>query len=343
MKKTLIALAAVAATSAAFAQSSVTLYGVADISVGSVNDVVSTGTNKDGKATTGLGIANDKFQAFANGTMNNGNSRWGVRGVEDLGGGLKAGFNFEQNVSLADGSTPDGFARAANMSLMGSFGEIRLGRSLSTSFYSVASWELTGTANYSVVAKQFGFAGAGSRNDAAIMYFSPNMGGFTVGASTILKGNTAAATDPTKAGAKYDLSLGYANGPLAASLAYNTQDNGTQGMSLGGKYNFGAFTVAGSYQDNEKEATGVTVAKGYTLGATTNVGPVALTFDIARDTEAKDTDWVLEAKYPLSKRTFIYGVILRDGKGDVVSTNGTASGVTTQNATAYAVGIRHNF
>jgi len=322
MKKTLIALAAVAATSAAFAQSSVTLYGVADISVGDSN------------------IANSSVAANANGTMNNGNSRWGLRGTEDLGGGLKAGFNFEQNVSLADGSTGNGgsiatstdtdaFQRAAWLNLSGSFGEVRLGRSLTTSFYSVASWELTGAANYSVVANQFGFAGAGSRNDAAVMYFSPNMGGFTVGASTVLKGNTGTE-------AKYDLSLGYANGPLAASFAYNTQKGGNTGMALGGKYNFGAFTVAASYQDNEKEATGVTVAKGYTLGATTNVGPVALTFDVARDTEAKDTDWLLEAKYPLSKRTFVYGAVYRDGNGDTFKAAG-------KDINAYAVGIRHNF
>jgi predicted porin len=37
--------------------------------------------------------------------MNNGNSRLGVRGVEDLGGGLKAGFNFETGLSLKDGAT----------------------------------------------------------------------------------------------------------------------------------------------------------------------------------------------------------------------------------------------
>lgn len=336
MKKTLIALAAVAATSAAFAQSSVTLYGVADISLGDTN------------AKTATGADADKFRALANDTLNNGNSRIGFRGVEDLGGGLKAGFNFEQNVSLADGSTcnlttctagqtgldSDTFQRAANLSLMGGFGEVRLGRSLSTSFYSVASWELTeAAANYSVVAKQFGFAGAGLRNDAAIMYFSPNMGGFTVGASTVLEGNTG-----TKA--KYDLSLGYANGPLAASFAYNTQDNGVQGYALGAKYNFGAFTVAGSYQSSENEATGATRAEGFSLGATTNLGPVALTLDIARDTEAKDTDLVLEAKYPLSKRTFVYGVLLRDGKTGAAT---ASKAVTASNVTGYAVGIRHNF
>jgi predicted porin len=318
MKKTLIALAAVAATGAAFAQSSVTLYGVADISAGK--------TNVDG----------DEFRAMANSGLNNGNSRIGFKGIEDLGGGLKAGFNFEQNVSLADGSTGNGttiatstdtdtFQRAAWLNLAGSFGEVRLGRSLTTSFYSVADWELTGTANYSAVANQFGFAGAGSRNDAAIMYFSPNFSGFKFGASTVLKGNTGTE-------AKYDFSLGYGNGPITASFAYNTQKGGKKGMALGGKYNFGAFAVAASYNDVKMEATSAVVAKGFSLGGSANLGPVALTLDVARDTEAKDTDVVLEAKYPLSKRTFAYGVMFRNGKGK-----------TADNVNGYALGLRHNF
>jgi len=332
MKKTLIALAAVAATGAAFAQSSVTLYGVADISLGAASD-------------PGLGLINDDFQAISANTLNNGNSRWGVRGVEDLGGGLKAGFNFEQGLSLADGSLAQSgggaFGRAANLSLMGNFGEVRLGRSLSTSFYAVTMWELTGAANYSVVGNQFGFAGAGPRDSAAIMYFSPNMGGFTVGASTVLEGNQPVAVPPAlQLGAKYDLSVGYANGPLVASFAYNTQENGVEGYALGAKYNFGAFTIAGSYQNAENEADGTTRGEGFTIGGTANLGPVALTLDIARDTEFKDTDWVLEAKYPLSKRTFVYGVAMRDGKGKTSKTNNPTGAI---NVTGYAVGIRHNF
>lgn len=334
MKKHLIALAALAATGAAFAQSSVTVYGVADVSAGKVSDaivktpaVAATETTAAKPATYALGMGSDKFQAIANNTLNNGNSRLGFKGVEDLGGGLKAGFNFEQGINAANGATDaNTFQRAAWLNLAGDFGEVRLGRSLTTSFYSVAKWELTGTANYSAVANQFGFAGAGSRNDAAIMYFSPSMGGFSVGASTVLKGNTGTE-------AKYDLSLSYANGPVVATMAYNTQKGGNTGMAIGAKYTMGAFALAASVQNNEKEATGVTVAKGVTLGGTANLGPVSLTVDVARDTEFKDTDVVVEVKYPLSKRTFLYGVMLSDGKGKVL----------TEKATGYALGVRHNF
>ena len=320
MKKTLIALAAVAATGAAFAQSSVTLYGVADMAVGKVNNA-------------GLGVATDKFQAITSNTLNNGTSRWGVKGTEDLGGGLKAGFNFEAGLSLADGagnfSGGQTFSRAANVSLMGGFGEIRAGRSLTPSFYSVASWELTGTANYSIAAKQFNFAGTGPRDSALVMYRSPNFGGVTVDFGTVLAGNAVyTGGTPATGKGKNDFAVTYAAGPVVASLAYNKVSGAAKNVALGGKYNFGAFAVAGSYQDPAG------AKKGYTLGVSAPVGPVTLTADIARDTGTgtKNTDFLLEAKYALSKRTFAYGVYMRDG---------ALAGAKSVNG--YAVGVRHNF
>jgi predicted porin len=317
MKKTLIALAAVAATGAAFAQSSVTLYGVADVAVGKTNQA-------------GLGLATDKFQAIAANVLNNGNSRFGMKGTEDLGGGLKAGFNFEGGINIANGAgnTSGGqlFSRAANISLMGGFGEIRAGRSLTTSFYSVASWELTGTANYSVVANQFSFAGAGPRASGQVMYTSPSMGGFKVSAATVLKGNGSLNGNTDLAA--YDLSATYAAGPITASLAYNKVDTKEKNIAIGGKYDFGTFAVAGSYQDPAG------AKKGFTIGASAPMGPVTLTADIARATNTadKNTDFLLEAKYALSKRTFVYGVYMRDG---------AVSGAKSTNG--YAVGVRHNF
>ena len=333
MKKTLIALAAVAATGAAFAQSSVTLYGVADVAVGKANTAAGAGLSNTIAATanpTGLGLGNDKFQAIASNTLNNGTSRYGFRGVEDLGGGLKAGFNFEAGISLADGSANksggQAFSRAANVSLMGGFGEIRAGRSLNASYYSVASWELTGTANYSVVANQFNYAGAGPRDTAQVMYRSPSFSGLTVDVATVLKGNDAAATAGDQS--KYDIAATYVAGPLAASLAYNKVSGATKNVAVGAKYNFGAFTVAGSFQDPAG------VKKGFTIGVSAPVGPVTLTADIARATNTadKNTDFLLEAKYALSKRTFAYGVYMRDGA--------VAGG---KSVSAYAVGVRHNF
>jgi len=309
MKKTLIALAAVAATGAAFAQSSVTLYGVADL-----------GLAKTNKA--GLGYGNDKLQASANNTLNNGSSRLGVRGVEDLGGGLKASFNFEQGINGATGATDAvTFQRAAFLALSGGFGEIYAGRRLTPSFFGVAAWELTGTANYSAVAAQFAFAGAGSRNNAHIGYTTPNFGGLTATIGTTLEGNDASAADGLQS--KYDMNVIYKGGPISAGFSYNKVKGAEKNWSLGAAYNLGVATVAASWQDPAGDR------KGFTIGASAPMGPVTLTFDIARATAGgKETDYVLEAKYAVSKRTFTYAALLRDG---ATKTNG------------FGVGLRHNF
>ncbi len=324
MKKTLIALAALAATGA-FAQS-VTLYGKADVAVGSAD-----------KAGGYIGLANDKFQALASGTLNNGNSRFGLKGVEDLGGGLSALFNYEGGINIANGAGNSSggqlFSRAANVSLKGGFGELRAGRTLTTSFFSVASWELTGTANYSVVANQFGFGGVGPRDSAAVMYNSPAFGGFSFSGSMMNEGN-AAATGYAKG--KYDVSATYAQGPIVVSAAFNSADNDaagkTEGSVIGGKYDFGSFAVAGSFAS--LKVAGATVGEGYTLGVSAPLGPITLTFDTATDTKVSgnDTDYVLEAKYALSKRTFLYAVYLRDGKGK-----------TANDISGYSLGINHAF
>lgn len=304
MKKTLIALAAVAATGVAFAQSSVTLYGVADAAL-----VKSTGSS----ATLS-----------SSGGMNNGTSRWGVRGTEDLGGGLKAGFNYEAGLSLNDGSVNQSggnyFSRAAWMNLSGGFGELRLGRTLNPSFFAAAAWELTGTANYSAVVGQFGAVLGGIRNSSQIAYTTPNMGGFSATLGYILKGNNGGEN------AKVDLNAIYKNGPLAVALGYNKVQNAEKNIHVGANYNFGAFRVAGAIIDPAGDA------KGFAIGGGMNAGPVSLVLDIARDTEAKDTNVLFEVKYPLSKRTFAYGAFLRDGEG--------------KNAEAinnFGLGIRHNF
>jgi predicted porin len=325
MKKTLIALAVLAASTASMAQ--VTLYGVADVSVGGAD-----------KASAGLGMANDKFQAIASNVLNNGNSRFGMRGVEDLGGGLKAGFNYEGGINIANGAgnTSGGqlFSRAANVYLEGGFGRLTAGRQLTTSFFSVASWELTGTANYSVVASQFGFGGVGPRDSAAVKY-DMAASGFNASAMFIPEGNAAYGTAASPKG-KYDLAVGYGAGPMGVNLAYNKVDSGDEGTVLGGSYNFGMVKVAASYT-TLKNGAGAKVTEGYSLGASIPMGAFTFTADMAQDTISRaanstDTNFLLEAKYALSKRTFVYGVYVMDGKGK-----------TAEDASGYALGLRHNF
>lgn len=318
MKKTLIALAAVAAAGAAFAQSSVTLYGVADIGIQDTNAAVKKYSNK--------------LQLDSSNTMNNGTSRWGLRGTEDLGGGLKAGFNFEAGLSLDDGKTGqsggDYFSRAAYMTLAGGFGELSLGRRLSPAYNTAAAWELTGYANYSAFDSQFGAALRGIRYSDMIMYTSPSFSGLTVQFGHVLKGDAGV-------GAINDLSLRYAQGPLSVAFDYNKQSNVSgNNKHLGASYDFGGFKLAGAIVDPAG------AAKGFTIGGSTKLGMVDVTLDIARDTNSDDTDFVLEAKYPLSKRTFAYAAYLQDGKKKDGLFNAATVG---KNVNGFGLGIRHNF
>jgi predicted porin len=302
MKRTALALLAMSVSGLSAAQSTVTLYGVADVAL----------SKTTGSAT----------QLVSSTTQNNGTSRWGMRGTEDLGGGLKAGFNFESQVSLLDGATSAAlFARAANVSLSGGFGTVKAGRSLTPSWYGTMAWELTASANYAVVNSQFGYGGLNSRHNAEVSYTSPNWGGLNVTVGHIFAANNANV-------AKNDINLIYRSGPLSAALVYNKLDNKGKNLSLGAAYNFGSFKLAGSLQD----ATGANLGKGFTVGGTLPLGNLSLTLDVARDTRNKDTDTLLEAKYALSKRTSVYGVLLHNGAGKAAkSVNSTV------------VGLRHNF
>ena len=127
MKKTLIALAAVAATSAAFAQSSVTMFGIVDLGITSIDE------------------GNERITSVSN--EGQASNRLGFRGVEDLGGGMKASFWLEGGFAADDGTATGGFQfnRRATLGLSGGFGEIRLGRDYTPTFYNHSAYTVFGT------------------------------------------------------------------------------------------------------------------------------------------------------------------------------------------------------
>ena len=318
MKKSLIALAVLGASGVAMAQSSVTLYGVADAGVGRIKSGYARATSNDDGAS-------DKTQFLSGSAMNNGNSRIGVRGVEDLGGGLKAGFNFESGLDLDQGDTlgsGGGFwGRAANLWLGGNWGTFKMGRSLTPSFYGAAVWELTGTANYSVVGSTFGFANS-LRNNSQFSYKTPDFGGFSAELGYILKADNADRS-------KVDMNLIYANGPIGVGLSANKTKGTSTNYAIGGKYSFSNFALAASYTNVNNAANAR--RRGFSIGGSATFGAFGLTLDLTRDTKnewtgKKYTNGVVEAKYALSKRTFVYGAYLRlDGDNN------------------YGIGVRHNF
>ena len=316
MKKSLIALAVLGLSGAAMAQSSVTLYGVADAGIGKI------------EAGSGLADpandASDKTEFISGSMMNNGTSRLGVRGVEDLGGGLKAGFQFETGLDLDNGGSSSAFwSRQANIWLGGNWGTVKLGRQFTPSYLTTSTFELTGAALYSVLANTYKFAGIGRRANSAFAYMTPNFGGFTGALAYVTK------TDLATPKAAYDLGLMYANGPIGVGVSVNKFSTSKTNYQAGAKYSFGNFALAGSYTQASNEAKAV--RRGFGIGGSANFGAFALTVDLTRDTKnewtgKKYTNGVVEAKYALSKRTFVYGAFLR-----LDDTNN------------YGIGVRHNF
>ena len=130
MKKSLLALAAIGFAGAAAAQSSVTLGGIVDAAYAHVS--------AGGRSASGI----------TNSGINS--SRLYFRGVEDLGGGLKAGFWLEGQLANDVGyggsqTTGLDFRRRSTVSLMGDFGELRLGRDYTPSFWNTTVYDPFGT------------------------------------------------------------------------------------------------------------------------------------------------------------------------------------------------------
>jgi predicted porin len=221
MKKSLIALAVMAAAGAASAQSSVTLFGIVD-------------------ATLAWGRGDvDRFRVTNSGYNS---SRLGFRGTEDLGGGMSASFWLEAGVNNDDGtgaatnvnnqasggalagmngSQGLTFNRRSTVSLAGGWGELRIGRDYTPQF-----WNLT-------VFDPFGTNGAGTtqtlnsiitgvtavRASNTIGYFLPgNLGGF-YGQIQHYRGENASGAATSSDGNGNGLRLGYAAGPVNVALA----------------------------------------------------------------------------------------------------------------------------
>ena len=316
MKKSLIALAVLGLSGAAMAQSSVTLYGVADAGIG--------------KIEAGSGLANpandasDKTEFISGSMMNNGTSRLGVRGVEDLGGGLKAGFQFETGLDLDNGGSSGAFwSRQANIWLGGNWGTVKLGRQFTPSYLTTSTFELTGNALYSALANTYNYAGIGRRANSAFTYMTPSFGGFSAALAYVTKTDLGLPKDA------WDLGLMYKNGPIGVGLSANKVANSKTNYQLGGKYNLGNFALAASYTQASDQAQ--LRRRGFGVGASANFGAFTATLDLTRDTKnewtgKKYTNGVAELKYALSKRTFVYGAFLR-----LDDTNN------------YGIGVRHNF
>lgn len=344
---TVAALLALAAGTAS-AQSSVTLFGIVDANLRSVDN-------------SGVG---------RNTTMsNNGlsSSRFGFRGEEDLGGGLKTGFWLESDISPDTGATNSNgklFARRSTLSLMGKFGEVRVGR------------DLTPSGAFTYVFDPFGVIGVGGsaniarysgqttfyRSDNSISYFMPNMGGvygqamvaLDEGVNPSLPGTGADRFARKYAGGR----LGYANGPIDVAVSYgSTEVDATGGKfkttGIGASYDLGVVRLMGHYYRDELTTAGK--ENRISLGLTAPFGAHQIRASYNRsDATGGSAAWnandatqlAVGYVHNLSKRTAMYGTVSRisnDGAATFAISGGNTGITAGGKSTGYELGIRHAF
>jgi len=315
MKKSLVALAVLAASGAVMAQSSVTLAGKMNVGIQS--------TNGSKNALTGGADGSDSRLIF--------------RGTEDLGGGLKANFHaetgFKPDTGLNDNAANQLFQRQAWGGLSGGFGEVRAGRQYTIGFFgSIASMPSTYTDP--ALGVGFGFNGMGSRNNDQIQYWSPRVGGAQLRISTQLAGDTSNAA--TKAAKSNEFGLSYTAGKLSLDLtAANVTSAAnvkTSPMGVYGAYNFGAFAAHLGYVDTDSAAGKGTVAK-----VTMPMGANTLFVGMAQNSTTKADAFEIGNFHSLSKRTRIYA-LYANGSKDAKGATGVIS-----NGKKVALGLDHNF
>lgn len=342
MKKSFIALAVLAASGVASAQSSVTLYGLVDAYVGTSKVKVSV----PGTASTSL-----RQSVVDSGGFNT--SRFGLKGSEDLGGGLKANFVLEGGFDASTGAansytnpftgavSSSTFGRNSWVGLSGGFGEVKLGKMWTPYDEVKGSGAAAFDANIFAPATNVWLSNNyQDRPGNAIYYSTPSFSGFSAAGMYSFGENKAPGVD---AGKILSANVQYANGPIAVALAHQTEKaNGAIGATkftqLNGSYDLGAaklLAAVGHVKDGDDKSKEFQIGVDVPLGAVTVSGGVARAKLTGPGGEVKSTGFGLAAKYDLSKRTFLY-TGLQLSKNEVVG----AGDIKTD---TFAVGVQHKF
>jgi len=306
---------------AAQAQSSVSLYGLMDLSVGSF------------KAPGGKAIKKTESGSMTTSFI-------GFSGREDLGGGLTASFAMESFL-LADGGTAGRFngdamwARSAFVALSSKeLGTLKMGRNTTPLFVSTLSFNAFGDSFGFSPAIRHTFTSGTATGDTgwsdSVHYIAPKIGGFSAG--------VIAAAGEGAGGRNWGANAGYGAGAFAASAVYQKVAKGatvddTETMQLAASYDFGAAKLFGQYSDVENSTT----KRDYKLtnvGVAVPMGGGKLLAQYGRISASAGADrktFTVGYDYFLSKRTDVYAAYMSD------KLTGLSSGVS------YGAGIRHRF
>ena len=349
MRKVLIGSVLAAGSLSAMAQSSVTIYGIADTFVG-----------------FGKGAATDTR------LMDGGNqaSQLGVRGVEDLGGGLSANYVLEGGINLDNGAgnvPGPGFAftRQSYVGLKGGWGEVTLGRQYTPIFRTVWRADPLGVNTvFSPVTlwgqndAQPGLTSWAARSDNAVMYTSP--AGMPVqGMIMYAPGEAAGSTSGNYLGA----SVAYERGPVWLGWGYQNKKSGSAAAPVASPTDSTSHVVAASYNAGNMVLGGSwgfqgsnvpTSPKANILNLNTKFifGASSVYADYGRrdvrDSSRDQDQWTLGYDYNMSKRTVLYarGLWLNNKGGGSVAPLGAGIAVAPnsgQNSRLIGVGVMHKF
>ena len=344
MKKSLVALAALAVVGAASAQSTVTMYGLLDMGIATLKDSNSTnaalGSVAAGQEANKTGIQQ--------GTLSN--SRIGFKGTEDLGGGLKANFVYELQIN-PDETANAMTTRVGTLGVSGNFGAVTIGRQYTPYFVVQGAMDFAGNMNVMPGYVVNNHISDGGRANS-VQYASPTIAGFSaiaqVGTGPVAAGTETTVTNGAKAdGKNYGLAGVYAAGPLVAGFAYESVTNPVAALS---KYTTITTPTAGVNGQANSAASLVTFGAGsdsvktWAAGASYDFGVVkaSLAYSSLTDTLSTRPDltskgYNISLSAPLGAVT-VYGNIGRaDYKQDAAVA--TASDATI---TGYQLGANYS-
>lgn len=331
----------------AAAQTSISVYGVADIGI----------ARRDDSNPAGNTVSVESGQHSG--------SRLGFKGREDLGGGMAAQFVLESGINLDSGTTGQGgrlFGRQAWVGLDGNFGGLKLGRQqtvLYTALDRIDPFRINLAGN---AQKVFGYGTYSTdpflRADNTIAYSTPTLAGL-VGTLSYSLGEQAGDHSAKRS---TGLGLSYANGPLNLQLAYlkantvdapagfGTSSGDNRALLAGGTYDFGLATAHLGYAENRLGSiaggarnrnllAGVTVP----VGAAGSVMASYIRNDLTDLAEGRSDQYALGYSHKLSKRTNLYTSVSYTKNDSDVALNTYRGEQFGQSLRLVNVGVRHSF
>ena len=352
---------------AASAQSSVTLFGIVDATL----------AHGSGSLSDRSGLTHSGYNS----------SRLGFRGTEDLGGGMSASFWLEAAVGNDDGTsgsiagrgTSGGtsvdnqgtgatltntgglmFNRRSTVSLSGGWGEVRLGRDYTSTFWNIGSFD------------PFGYNGVGTtvlaarsllstasvvqvRVSNSVGYFLPaKLGGFYGQAQVYFGENPQNGAVTEDDGKGWNFRVGYAAGQFNGAVAYNKIDfaaGDIKTWNIGGQWDFGVAKLLANYQRDRQ--SGVASGRGGLIGGLIPVGAgeVRLSYSVykvdnnaAAALDPRARKMAIGYVHNLSKRTALYASYARvkNSGGSAVALNASTTAANSSSS-GYDFGVRHSF